>query len=251
MKHPAASGGSLAQECEDDSMKQLILIAALLGSGICSSQTLKGIELGSPSANKGESTSLIVHLATNEGKSSWCGLVVSYGDGETSEHRLDDAAIPLRLAHIYANAGTYTVVAEGKTVFRGINTATSCDGSNKALTFTVTDPAEKQRLQALQEAERKKKSEELAATNKDHEAESQKRRELEAQELDLKAREIELKKRELLAKERALKIREEALRNQEEAPKKVKPPVTPVRKVAPKPAQEKKDSKPGMLDVIE
>ncbi len=234
-------------------MKKLMLIAALLGSGLCNSQTLKGIELGSQTANKGEATPLIVHLEPVQGKSNWCGLVIFYGDGTTTDHRLEDSDIPLRVTHTYAIAGTYTVIAEGKTIFRGFNTAASCSGSSKTATITVIDPAEKLREQARQaqlEAEQKKKLEELAAANRDHEVESQKRRALEAQELDLKAREISLKRRELQAKERAITAREEELRSKESASKKISTP-TSGRPAPTKPPTEAKDTKPSLLDMAQ
>ena len=234
-------------------MKRNIVAALMLGSAICNSQTLTGIEFSNPSANAGESTSLIAQLETLQGKSSWCGLLVSYGDGTTTDHRLDDSTIPLRLTHIYANPGTYTVVAEGKTIFRGFNTAASCGGSSKTTTITVIDPAQKQREQALRselDAEQKKKLDALAEASRVQAADSQKRRSLEAQELDLKAREIELKRRELLAKEREILVREEELRNKEHATKKIPAPAsrsTP----APKPPTETKEAKPSLLDTAQ
>jgi hypothetical protein len=67
----------------------------------------------------------------------YCGLVVSFGDGNEREIRVAEKDVPVRISHQYMAAGTYTISAKGKLLVRGLRTATACEGNPQLVQVAV------------------------------------------------------------------------------------------------------------------
>ena len=95
-----------------------------------------------------------------------CGLKVDWGDGEVSKFKVgidQDLKPPFQLTHVYKKTGKVNISVSGATIFRGLNTVGSCDGSLQGV-LTVIDPVEQERLaqeKAAADAEKAKKQAEF------------------------------------------------------------------------------------------
>jgi len=177
----------------------------------------------------------------------YCGLEISFGDGETQTVRagLDGAPdFPLRLSHTYANPGKFAIKVEGKTVIRGFKTASACQGTVKQHLITIVDVAaekakdeleRKERALAAKQKELEQSAERLA---KDQNEQALRAQRLQAQELAQKQREIEQRERILEQKQREIEQRERQAQGKNPpsadakapVPAKQNPPPTPGRK---------------------
>lgn len=158
----------------------LVLIMASAGSSwaqeITSVRTLQG------KVDVGNLVELQIDFSLPEGRNPFCGLEISYGDGNVDKLRpgLDGAKdFPFKLNHKYEKPGSYSVRVEGKFVSRGLKSAGACSGDAKTTMITVVDPV----------AERTKEENQRQADDLDRKA-----RELAAQEARLRQLSDELER---------------------------------------------------------
>lgn len=166
-------------------MKRFFLVGLFFPT-IVLAQSLLGVDVEPSPTNVRDSVRLTIAFTTS--KQPWCGVNIAFGDGEVSEQRIESNHFMVR--HTYRSVGTYTVRVEGKGMFRGLKSVSSCDGSAISATVVVVDPVvEKEKA--------------LAA-----ERERAKREELEERERALRAREEELQNLERAEKERAARAKD-------------------------------------------
>ncbi len=175
---------------------------SLLTLGQANAQELKSLELISGKISLDALAELNINFVPT-GDTVWCGMTVDWGNGDKQDVRLGDDNLkssPAMLSHKYSAAGTYTIMAQGRLLIRGLKTAASCGGNPRPTIVTVVDQAalaaaERQRV-ALEEAERAK-AEAVARDRAFAERELElKRKELEMKE-DMLRREEEMRKRAL------------------------------------------------------
>jgi len=77
-----------------------------------------------------------------------CALILNWGDGNTPHVRMDSDK-PNTATHEYAKEGSYAIVAEPKTMFRGFKSTSACDGGSMTTVVMVRDAA---RVRAEQQA---------------------------------------------------------------------------------------------------
>jgi hypothetical protein len=65
-----------------------------------------------------------------------CGMEVAWGDGKADQVRLETRK-PVTLEHRYAAPGAFAVVADGKIMVRGLNTAFPCRGAAQVFAMQV------------------------------------------------------------------------------------------------------------------
>jgi hypothetical protein len=78
-----------------------------------------------------------------------CGVKLNFGDGTSSDIRLDEKDSPtLKFTRelAYKNPGKYTVILSGNGMRRGLNSVLACDGQAKQVIIEVVD-IEKMRMQ--------------------------------------------------------------------------------------------------------
>jgi hypothetical protein len=200
-----------------------------LMSGLATAQEITSISLPSTSVDQNSEIVFTVQLQ-KIGATTWCGLQMNFGNGDTRMVRVGDKGeedLSTRIAYQYPNAGTYTASVEGKLLIRGIKTATPCGGERQQITVTVIDAETKRLREELLRAEADKRDRE-EKERKAKDIERQKAAELAQKEEELKKREQELRKQTELKKAEAKKV---------EAAK----PVEKEKPAAPKPAEVKKE----------
>jgi flagellar biosynthesis GTPase FlhF len=158
--------------------------------------------------------------------SNYCGFTVDWGDGQKQDVRFGDdnyRANPVVLNHVYANAGNFSINAQGRFLARGLKSAGACNGQIPTMPIVVVDlearrqqaalaaEMERQRLEAERqriEAERLKAAE--IERQKAAEAERiRAQKEVEERQRQLAQKELELQRKELAAKEELLRKEEE------------------------------------------
>ena len=96
-------------------------------------QTIIGMTIEPPQATDGAPVKITVQ-AELKGEIVNCGLRLHFGDGQTQDFKIVNAAmLPLRVEHIYAKAGSYQVMAEPKRVTSHLK----CVGENQRGTVAV------------------------------------------------------------------------------------------------------------------
>lgn len=148
-------------------------------------------------------------------KSPWCGLNISWGNGEEQDLRIGDddkKTSPLTLTRTYPSPGLYTIVPKGKYLQRGLKSASACDVSARPIQITVFDPAAEQAARQREQERRQAEERQRATQNQADIA----RRELEQRQRDLAEKELELKRKELELKEAELRKEQEARRAERE-----------------------------------
>lgn len=70
-----------------------------------------------------------------------CGVEIRFGDGQIQSLRIGDKSSEERVLHSYKQPGEYLIEVNGKTQFRGLNTAFACPGELKTVKVTVGDVA--------------------------------------------------------------------------------------------------------------
>lgn len=158
---------------------------------------------------------------------SYCGALIDKGDGSVENVRIGDkgnADFPYRFIHQYRTPGTFVVKIDGRTIVRGLKTATGCAGSVKTVSITVVDPSEIERR-----AEMLRKERELA------EKENQLR--LRAQQLSREQEEVKLRENraaELEEQERKRRANISASPSEAQVVKPAPKPVSPKNPTATK-----------------
>lgn len=186
-------------------MRHFLAAACTLVSLQAGAQTLVSAAALVPELiTAGEPMALSLELSPPpEGQRTRCGLIVTYGDGATIEYRVEDVSRPFQIGHTYAMPGNFQVKVEGKTLFRGLNTAMACGGAALTFSITVADPAARQRAEAARAEEARRQADEAVRAR---DLENMKQA-LEAREAELRAREADVRAREVRAREAAAKPR--------------------------------------------
>jgi hypothetical protein len=183
-------------------VRRLIAACGLLPA-LASAQVLVGMSTDKEHVAVEEPFKLIVTL--KERDTMWCGLRVSFGDGEVRDVRVEQT--PLTLVKKYAAPGRYEIRAEGQYLPRGLRTALACQGNLQTGFVDVADPAVEAKRQA------------------------------EARELERRKRELEEKERQLRQREQELeRERERERQRQAGAPAPAPAPAPATRKPGPPPA---------------
>jgi serine protease Do len=102
--------------------------SAFAGSGVALAQALTGVRVETPQGQPGRPVTILVDIDKADNASISCGAVINFGDGNTRDLRIEGATFPLRVEHTYAAPGSFAVTVEGKTLFRGLRTASACSG---------------------------------------------------------------------------------------------------------------------------
>ncbi len=112
------------------------LLSCLPHSAIA--QELTGIQIEPSHANVGQPVAISLSFETNNNQESFnCGLRLTLGDGTVKEVRVSEKDMPLRVNHAYQATGVFSVTAEGKTMWRGIQTAFACGGVARSAPVSV------------------------------------------------------------------------------------------------------------------
>jgi hypothetical protein len=143
-------------------------------------------------------------------QNAYCGLEINFGDGNTQTIRagMNGAQdFPLKLTHSYASPGKYVVRAEGKSVIRGLKSASACQGSAKQLSLIIPDEAaeiakqemaRKERALVARQIELQQMADKIEQDKNEQASKEQKLRE---QELKMKRREKEQKEHQVQQKD--------------------------------------------------
>lgn len=100
---------------------------ALIAPLIAFSQQISEIKTEGNSFNEGSSVKFEI-LFNGQGR---CGLQFNFGDGSTSDFRVEDPSKPIVAIKSYPAKGAYKIEATGKALIRGLNSFTPCKGSAK------------------------------------------------------------------------------------------------------------------------
>lgn len=95
-------------------MKTWIFAASALLAISLQAQTLSGLKIEPALPKVGEAVKITLEFSNIETPN--CGMKIAFGDGETTEAKINQTKdVPSYvLSHIYAKPGTYTVIAEPK-----------------------------------------------------------------------------------------------------------------------------------------
>lgn len=100
---------------------------ALITPLIAFSQQISEIKTDGLTFNEGSSVKFEISF-NGQGR---CGLQFNFGDGSTSDFRVEDSSKPIVAIKTYPAKGAYKIEANGKTLIRGLNSFTPCKGSAK------------------------------------------------------------------------------------------------------------------------
>jgi len=205
----------------------LIALFTLSQSVLAQTITKLTVEKGRVAVRE-DATVVIDYQST---KTPWCGISVAWGNGDEQDIRIgddDNKAKPLRVKHSYPTLGTFTVVVTGRSLRRGLFSASECEVAVAPIRVTVVDPVaeDRDRRQALEQREAAERQ--RAAMLQAEIAQ----KELEIKQKDIAQRELDLKRKELELREAALR-REEESRRAASVP--VAVPVPPKAAPIPKP----------------
>lgn len=116
----------------------LAALAGLPGVALAQQSQLVKVE---PDPTRTEINRLITVRITvgSPGEKIWCGAVVTFGDGESRELRIDQS--PYTLTKSYKSTGSYTISVVGKFVERFLKSASGCAGSIASEHIVVEDTA--------------------------------------------------------------------------------------------------------------
>jgi hypothetical protein len=112
--------------------RPLLAASILLAAGTASAQLVASAAFDASQVQAGQAARLTVQFDVLSGTN--CGLRVHWGDGATSDFKINQAKdIPLVTSHTYAAAGSYKVKVEPK----GVGSSLKCGGKNQELTLAV------------------------------------------------------------------------------------------------------------------
>jgi S1-C subfamily serine protease len=120
-------------------MKLLPLLFTVLPA-LAGAQTITGIRMETTPAPAGRPVTLLVDIDKAEQDTVNCGAVVNFGDGVTLDVRIEGANFPHRVLYQYAKPGSYAVTIEGKTLMRGLRTASACGGPMRSTVAQIGGP---------------------------------------------------------------------------------------------------------------
>ena len=100
---------------------------ALITPLIAFSQQISEIKTDGLAFNEGSSVKFEISF-NGQGR---CGLQFNFGDGSTSDFRVEDTSKPIVAIKTYPAKGAYKIEANGKTLIRGLNSFTPCKGNAK------------------------------------------------------------------------------------------------------------------------
>jgi hypothetical protein len=113
-------------------LRPLLAASILLAAGTASAQLVASAAFEAPAVQAGQAAKLTVQFDVLGGTN--CGLRVHWGDGATSDFKINQAKdIPLVTTHTYAAAGSYKVKVEPK----GVGSTLKCGGRNQDLVLAV------------------------------------------------------------------------------------------------------------------
>ncbi len=118
----------------------LALLAFLLAAPVAKSEEIDDLQVDSRVQAQGAAIAIKVSFASGGS----CGLRISYGDGSTSDHKVEDTSQPLTITKQYKAQGTYKISAGGRTMIRGFNSLGGCDGTASASVQIVGEDEYKQ-----------------------------------------------------------------------------------------------------------
>ena len=108
-------------------MHKYLSILPLLISGVVYGQQISEIKTDGLAFNEGSSVKFEISF-NGQGR---CGLQFNFGDGSTSDFRVEDSSKPIVAIKTYPAKGAYKIEANGKTLIRGLNSFTPCKGNAK------------------------------------------------------------------------------------------------------------------------
>lgn len=109
---------------------------ALFASTLAAAQEIESIQVSSPSADTGYTFSIPISLFGP--LEDTCGLQLDFGDGVTDTQQVK-VGTPATFSHQYQKAGTFSVVARGKTMGDIMRRVPPCGGQQSQL-ITILDP---------------------------------------------------------------------------------------------------------------
>ena len=116
------------------SFSALPLVLCLAATGVAA-QTLSDLKIDPAQPVVGQTVTATINL--DAGDNANCGVRFYWGDGTTADIKVTDkAAIPYKLTHVYAKAGDYRAMAEGKKVTSHLK----CMGKNIVQMVAVAAP---------------------------------------------------------------------------------------------------------------
>ena len=100
---------------------------ALIAPLVAFSQQISEIKTDGLTFNEGSSVKFEISF-NGQGR---CGLQFNFGDGSTSDFRVEDSSKPIVAIKTYPAKGAYKIEANGKTLIRGLKSLTPCKGNAK------------------------------------------------------------------------------------------------------------------------
>ena len=102
-----------------------------------SAQELAGVRTEPAEALVGQQVTVVVTFNAPASQGIYCGITIALGDGNSRDVRVTEKDFPVRLTHTYQAPGNYAVSAEGKTLVRGLHTASPCAGQSRSAAILV------------------------------------------------------------------------------------------------------------------
>lgn len=110
-------------------MKTRILsgLLAVCLTPVVAMATIDGVSVNPSPSKVGEEVFITL---TGDARQSRCGLSVEFGDGEVRDIKIDakEGLFPRTLTKTYAKPGAYAIAVTGKSIFRGFNSYSPCEG---------------------------------------------------------------------------------------------------------------------------
>jgi hypothetical protein len=214
----------------------LLSMFVLLSATQVLAQEIKSASFANSQSAMGNSVDLTINFQSTGG-TTWCGLLIEWGDGEKQSVRVGDdnyKTSPITLTHKYATAGTFNATVKGNTMVRGLKTAQACGGAVKPAQINIIDTVAIQQAEARRVAAEREK----AALEEAERAKKSALEEADRAKKALEAKEFEMKRKELEMKEEMLKREEDLRKREDEARKRSQqrpPAATPAPAAAPAP----------------
>ena len=105
-----------------------IIVLAVLSADLANAQKIVGLSMDLPQIKSRAPVRLAVEFTANY--PVWCGLQITWGDGETRDIRIGDDSFkssPALIEHVYSGHGTTYVAVKGKFMQRGLKSARACE----------------------------------------------------------------------------------------------------------------------------
>jgi WD40 repeat protein/uncharacterized caspase-like protein len=122
-------------------MKTRILsgLLAVCLTPVVAMAAIEEVSINPSPAKAGEEAFVTV---TGDARQSRCGLSVEFGDGEVRDIKIDtkEGLFPRTLTKAYAKPGAYAIAVTGKSIFRGFNSYSPCEG--RGMTAVTVAPGD-------------------------------------------------------------------------------------------------------------